>query len=209
MKNMIEKLRKDDFFRALLFMAGSAIFNLAYGIFSLVVGIIDKSPYMLSSSVYYLVLAFGEGFLIIRRQKTKSMRYYGFLLLILDLALSFMTFYTLLTGRNVSQNEIIMITIALYSFVKMGMAISNLLKARHSKDRYILIMRSISFSCALVGILTLTMSMVATFAEGGIESAKELVIGTGLGIFILNLLLAVYLIIDKTDLFQKRQQKAD
>lgn len=209
MKKFIEKIHKDQFFRTFFMMGGSAIFTLAYGIFSAIIGIIDKSPYMATSGAYYLILAVGEALLVIKRDKIKGMRGYGLLLLGLDVLLSIMTFYTLFTGRNTSNDEIVMITIALYSFVKMGTAINNLLKARHSQDTYFLIMRAISFSSALVGMLTLTMSMVATFGDGGSESNQALVIGTGLGVLIINFLLSIYLIINKKDLFKKLQQKED
>lgn len=209
MRKLVKKFRNDGYFRATFLMTGSAIFNVAYGVFSIIVGLIDVSPYMVSSGIYYLLLSFIEGLILYRGKKVKTMRPYGFLLMVLDLALSIMTFYTLFTGHMVGHNEIVMITIALYTFIRAYFAIRNLIKARRTEDRQLLVMRVISFSCVMVNMLTLTVSMTTTFGEASSQETTALIAGAGLGIFILNLLMSIYLVINKPHLFQKPQQKAD
>lgn len=207
MKKLFKKIRTDRDFRAIVIMSLSAVFNTVYGIFSIVVGLISLDPYLISSGVYYILLAAIEIVLLLRRKITVSMRPYGVLLLILDLSLSIMTFYTLFTGSVKVQNEIVMIAIATYSFVRIGLAIKNFIDARRRSDLTLAIMRSISFSTALVGMLSLTMSMLVTFGGELDRSTTYLIGAVGMAVFLLNLLIAIYLLINKVDLLKKTKQK--
>lgn len=207
MKNFLVKIKNDQQFRAIFLMSFSAIFNLVYCIFIITVGIINLDPYSISSGIYYLLLGWIEGAIILRKKNVVSMRGYGLLLMLIDLALSAMTFYALFTNAIKPQHTIIMITIALYSFIRIALAVKNFIDARRNLDLTLIIMRSISFSSALVGILSLTMSMLMTFG-GEYDQKSTILIGVvGLAVFILNLVIAIYLIINKPDLFQKFKQK--
>lgn len=207
MKTFLKKIRSDRDFRAVLIMSVSAIFNGVYGIFSFIVGLLSLDPYLISCGIYYFLLAMVEGILILRRKVTVSMRPYGFLLMALDLSLSLMTFYALFTGSVKAQNEIVMIAIATYSFLRIALAIKNFIDARRRSDVVLAIMRSISFSTALIGMLSLTMQMLVTFG-GELDRKTVFLVGAvGLAVFIVNLLIAIYLVINKVDLFRKTKQK--
>ena len=62
-------------------------------------------------------------------------------------------------------HEIVMITMALFSFTKITLAIINLIKARKSTSAKLVTLRNISLSDACVSIFALQRSMIVSFGN--------------------------------------------
>lgn len=95
--------------------------------------------------------------------------------------------------RGIKYNEILMITIAAYSFTKITLAIINLIKMRKNNSSIIKTLRYISFADALVSIFALQRSMLVSFGampENGIQ-IFNICTGTAvyIGVFILGIIL--------------------
>ena len=70
--------------------------------------------------------------------------------------------------RGNEHHEIVMITIATYTFTKITLATIKLIKARHSGLATLIILRDISFADAFISIFALQRSMLVSF-EGMTE----------------------------------------
>lgn len=90
-----------------------------------------------------------------------------------SLPLAGMVILSSLKDRGVYHNEIVMITIALYTFIKITLATVNLVKTKGKKVSVTLnTLRHISFADAAVSIFSLQRSMLVSFggmAEGNIR----------------------------------------
>lgn len=209
MKPLLEKIRKDKDFRSVLTMAGSAGFNMVYGVFSLIVGIIATDMHLISSGGYYFLLAAIEAWLLFKRKTISGTRAVGLALLVLDLSISGMTFYSLFASGVKGQDTITMIAIAAYTFIRIGLAVKAFLDREKSRDALSVMMRSVSFFSVSVAVLTLTISMIATFSGGFDRSSTILVAIVGMAVFLLNLSIAVYLVFRRSNPKDPADLKSD
>lgn len=81
-----------------------------------------------------------------------------------------------------SYGTITMITIATYTFFKIVAAVVKLIKARKYDSLLIITLRNISISDALVSMLSMQMSMFATFGRGEEGKSHTMNVITGAGV---------------------------
>ena len=102
--------------------------------------------------------------------------------------------------RGIKYNEIVMITISLYTFVKMTLAIINLVKIKGRNSRTLVTLKNISLADAFVSVFSLQRSMVVTF-EGMTENEIRIMnIFTGSAVCIIVFLLGLNLVCSKNKL---------
>ena len=112
--------------------------------------------------------------------------------------------------RGTAFHEIIMITIATYTFTKITIAIIGMVKAKRSASPVLKILRNISLADACVSIYTMQRSMLLSFP--GMEAAEILLLNifTGTAVWIVVLLLGINLIGGKyTDMAKSTIVKAN
>lgn len=107
-------------------LAGSVLWNGAYGALQLGLGVYHHSAWFYSLAAYYATLAAMRLFLVRHtmrhkpgeqmRQELTRYRACGWVFLLTNLALSGMTFYMIYENRAVRHNEITTITMATYTF---------------------------------------------------------------------------------------------
>ena len=91
-------------------------------------------------------------------------------------------------------HEIIMISIALYSFGKITLAIISLVKAKKHSSCAELSLRHISFADAVVSIASLQRSMLVSFGEMPISQIRIFNTATSSAASVLVFLLGIWLI---------------
>ncbi len=176
-------------------------FNLAYGIYNGIIGFSSYSWWLITLCAYYIILGVTRFAVLIFNTKNKNevssnrfiMRFTGFLLIFLSVVLAGTAYLAVESERGIKYNEILMITIAVYSFTKITLAIINLIKARKNDTSIIKTLRYISFADALVSIFSLQRSMLVSFGDMPENEIQILNVCTGtavyIGVFILGIIL--------------------
>lgn len=179
----------------------SLSFNLAYGIYNGIIGFSSYSWWLITLCAYYIILAVTRFGVLIFNQKNKNeassnrfiMRFTGCLLIFLSIILAGTAYLSFESERGVKYNEILMITIATYSFTKITLAIINLIKMRKNDSSIIKTLRYISFADALVSIFSLQRSILISFGGMPENEIQIFNICTGtavyVGVFILGIIL--------------------
>lgn len=202
----LSKVSADVHLRMNLSLYGSLIFNVAFGLFQLGLGIYHRSLWFYSMSAYYVVLAVIRFFLLKHtrhyglneecERETKLYILCGWLLLLLNLALAVILFLIVYENRTFNHHEITTITIASYTFLTFTFAIVNSIKYRKFNSPTYSASKTISLVSACVSMLTLETTMLTTFGGEDTASFRQIILAiTGCVIIIFVLSVAVYMIV--------------
>lgn len=187
-------------------LTASVLWNGAYALFQLGLGIYHRSPWFFSLAGYYLSLALMRFFLVrhtVRyeprqelRRELNRYRVCGWVFLLMNVALSAMMFYMIRENRAVRHSEIVTIALAAYTFTSLTMAIVNLVKYRAYQSPVLSASKAISLASACVSMLTLEATMLTTFGGEGMTAGTRLLFlalsGGGVSLFIVAM--SVYMI---------------
>lgn len=157
----------------------STITNFAFNIFRLGDGLIRGAIWEISLAVYYLFLVMLKTTLLWnfryfdQEGERKIYRRSGFLLLGLGLLLIGMITQMVVrpTGRNYGGNYMIYL-VAMYSFYLIISAIVGMVKYRKNKSPTLKVIKCINLITASVSLLMLQTTMLATFGEDALMTAK-------------------------------------
>lgn len=172
--------------------------NLAYGVYSGILGVLDRSWWFLTLAAYYIVLSVMQFAVLCAAEKVDTerflSRFIGIMCLFLAVTLAG-TAYLSVSGQHGTQHhEIVMITIALYAFVKISMAIINLAKTRKNARPALKCLRNLSLAHAAVSIFALQRSMLVTFEGMSAEHIRIMNALTGTAVYLLVAVLGINLI---------------
>ncbi len=118
----------------------------------------------------------------------------GILLLVLNFALTGVILLTIAQDTARRYSEIVVISIATYTFYKIIMAVVNMVKVRKMQSPVLITIRNIGVADALVSMLTLQATMLASFqGKGGLDANRMNAI-TGMVVCVLILALGVSMI---------------
>ncbi len=110
------------------------------------------------------------------------------------LALSGVVLLTIEKGRAKAYSEIMAISIAAYTFYKTTMAVINMVKVRKMQSPILITIRNIGVADALVSILTLQTTMLASFQNTSNLDVNRMNALTGMAVCILIALLGISMI---------------
>lgn len=193
--NFLNKFKTDAIFKAKVLLSLSLAFNIGYAVFLFVAGLMQQSKWFLVMAVYNTLLALTRLFAFGQikpnkstRSKIKAMRLCGYFLLIINIVVSAMMFLLIGGEHVVKHHEIVVITIAAYTFYTLTMAIVNSAKHIKNMDYTSMLIKIISLTAASVSMATLTDTMLATW--GGEDLTLRSII-----LPILCVAIALYIII--------------
>lgn len=197
----------------------SLTINMIYAIGNSVIGFFTKSWWFITVGAYYGVVATTR-FAILRTEQKGSTEIFvkrvtGILLVVLSFCIAGMNVLSAIKERGTAFHEIIMITIATYSFTKITVAIIGMVKAKHTASPVLKTLRNISLADAFVSIYSMQRSMLISFP--GLEASQiqlfNILTGTGVWIIVLllgiNLIGGKYTIMAKSKLVQANEKIAD
>ena len=196
----------------------SLIFNFVYALGNCVVGFLTHSWWFISVGAYYAVLTVTRySVLQIRRRANGNYdtelfarRITGILLMVLSFCIAGVNTLSAVKDRGTAFHEVVMITIAAYTFTKISAAIVGMVKAKHSVSPVLKTLRNISLADACVSVYTMQRSMLVSFPGMGPTEILLLNILTGTAVWIVVLLLGVNLIGGKyTDMAKAKIAKAN
>lgn len=180
----------------------SLAINVCYAVGNCVIGFVIHSWWFITVGAYFAVLAVARFSVIEIKRKAKGNpeserfagRITGILLVALSLCLVGVNILSAIKDRGRDFHEIVMITIALYSFSKITIAIVGMIKAKKVTSPITKTLRNISFADAFVSIYTLQRSMLVSFPGLEADEIRLFNILTGTAVWIIVLLLGINLI---------------
>ncbi len=180
----------------------SILLNFAYAVGNCVLGFFAHSWWFITVGVYYTVLAIARFFALQVRRKANgdydtelfARRITGILLVVLSFCIVGVNIMSAVKDRGTAFHEIVMITIATYTFSKITIAIIGMVKAKRSASPVLTTLRNISLADACVSIYTMQRSMLVSFP--GMKATEILLLNifTGTAVWIVVLLLGINLI---------------
>ena len=156
------------------------IVNLVYALYNAGVGFALRSWWFITLGAYFTVLSVMR-FAVIHVAPKKEVdnpdslfakRFSGVMLVFLSVVVAGTVILSFVTERGIKYHQILMITIALYTFSKLTIAIVNLVKSKKDSSSITKTLRNISFADAFVSIFSLQRSMLVSFegmSEGDIK----------------------------------------
>lgn len=176
--------------------------NLSYAVGNIVLGIMALSWWFTAVGAYYSVLS-ASRFLVLKSAKKCNdnheseitvKRKTGILLTALSFCIIGINVLSATGDRGKKYHKIIMITIALYTFTKITIAIVKMVQARRGVSPIQTTLRNISLADACVSLYSLQRSMLVSFP--GMVAADILLFNilTGTAVWIAVLLLGINLI---------------
>lgn len=188
-------------------VGGSVLWNGAYAALQLGLAIYYRSAWFYSLAAYYATLAAMRCSLVWHtlrytpgeqmRQELTRYRTYGWVFLLMNLALSGMMFYRIYENRFVQHYEITTIAMATYTFAMLTVAIVNVVRYRKYNSPVLSSAKAISLAAACVSMLTLESTMLASFNKGTLSQKTIRIFlalsGGAVSAFIVGM--AVYMIV--------------
>ena len=192
--------------------------NFAYALGNCLIGFLTHSWWFITVGAYYVVLTVTRYSVLQIKRKANgnydtelfARRMTGILLVVLSVCIVGVNIMSAVKDRGTAFHEIVMITIATYTFTKIIIAIIGMVQAKHSASAVLKTLRNISLADACVSIYTMQRSMLVSFP--GMEAAEILLLNilTGTAVWIVVLLLGINLIGGKyTDMAKSKIVKAN
>jgi len=180
----------------------SLAFNSAYALGNGLLGFLTHSWWFITLSAYYAVLAVTRyAVLQIKRKATGNpttecfaRRITGILLIVLSFCIVGVNVLSAVSDRGTAFHQVVMITIAAYTFTKITVAIVGMAKAKSSASPALKTLRNISLADACVSVYTLQRSMLVSFPGMPADKILLLNILTGTAVWFTVLLLGINLI---------------
>lgn len=199
----IDMWKADYQFKTLATSTLSALVGLGFTVFNVVLGIIYKSVWNISISVYYVLLAIIRGIVVHSQRKVnvadnqKKQEQYKriyfkthILMIFMDMCLIAPIAYMVIGERSYEYGLIPAIAMAAYTTYRITMGIINLGKSRKQENILIRELRTVNLQDSLVAVLTLQNALI--IANGSdMQSMLALTAWTSAGIWLMIVIFTV------------------
>lgn len=195
--------KADYQFKTLATSTLSALVGLGFTVFNVVLGIVYKSVWNISISVYYVLLAIVRGIVVHSQRKVnvadnqKKQEQYKriyfkthILMIFMDMCLIAPIAYMVIGERSYEYGLIPAIAMAAYTTYRITMGIINLGKSRKQENILIRELRTVNLQDSLVAVLTLQNALI--IANGSdMQSMLALTAWTSAGIWLMIVIFTV------------------
>lgn len=194
--------------RMLLTAGAGFLVDLLYALYHGTLGLREGSAWFLTLCAYYTLLGAVRFGAVLCGRKGNPLprtevfvtRLSGGLLILLSLVLAGVSYLSLAYGMATRHDIILMITIATYTFTKLGMAIVRAIRHRGDPSLLPAVIRRVSYAELAASIYTMQRSMIVTFDGGAAGAMLILNALTGGAVFLFVFILGI-------SLFRKTNQK--
>ncbi len=203
----LRKYRDDPKIRHRISLFCSLALNIIYVTFKLITGIWYKSLWLISFAIYYFILVITR--INIAKEELKKevslqeeylkYRKIGIILLFVNLFLAIIILVIVNQKIIISYNQIICITIAVYTFYLMISSVRSLIKYRKYKSPLMVSAKVVNVVTSLISMLSLEIAMLGTFGVEKVEFNETMIMATGGGISIIIIIISLYMIIKSTE----------
>jgi len=174
--------------------------NALYGIYTGALGVFGHSWWFIALAAYYVVLAVMRFSVLLSLRSADPaterfvMRFTGGMCLFLAVTLAGITYLSLLDERGTQHHKIVMITMALYAFSKLTMAVIQIVQRSRNNRPALKCMCSLALADAAVSIFALQRSMLVTFTGMSPNNIQLMNALTGTAVYLLTAVLGINLI---------------
>ena len=192
--------------------------NALYAAGNCLLGFSTKSWWFITLGAYHVVLAINRFSVLQIKRKAAgnydtelfARRVTGYLFIVLSFCIAGLNVLCAVKDRGNAFHEIVMITIATYTFTKITIAVIGVIKAKHSPSPVLKTLRNISLADATASIYSMQRSMLISFP--GMEPSEILLMNilTGTAVWFVVMILGINLIGGKyTDMAKSKLIKAN
>ena len=202
-RGAVRRLIADGGYRAAVMMRLSLAANVIYGVFEAQLARTLHNPWFAALAFYYLVLALMRLSLVRLQEREESLDrasirntliQMGVSLLVLSIAVAGISYLVNVRGDHKSYPGVTIYAAALFSFICLGAAVVNAIRARRNRESEIQwTVRVVSLASALVSLYQLQVSILANMGGDPLFAAR-LNIVTGAVVFLAVVAEAVFLI---------------
>ena len=144
----------------------SFLVNAIFSAYHIIFGVKTHSWWLFVIGIYYAILSIVRIVVLnIKKRNEFLTRFTGAMLMLLSLPLWGTVILAVVRDRGIVMHEIFMITVAIFYFAKITLAIINLIKARKNESAKLIALRNISLADACVSIFALQRSMLVSFGD--------------------------------------------
>lgn len=197
----------DRYLRIKVSLSLSFLWNISYAVLQTLLGIKSGSAWYYSLAVYYVSLAVMR-FMLAQytlrysagervRLELILYRVCGTVFLVMNVALSVITVYTVYFGRASEHGTVITIALATYTFFTFTKSLLNVVNSRKINSPIHSAARLISLSAACVSMLTLESTMLVTFDSGDMTemTRKAFLLTSSIAVSFFIIVTAIYMIV--------------
>ena len=207
----VNRLIRDTRLRTVMLTLPGMGLNLIYAVFNGAIGMTRHSAWYGSLSAYYIFLCvmrflavFYAKDIYINKKKNvnlkegewKIYRNCGVFLTLISIVMGGAVVMLVFGEGGKSYSGLLIYAVATYTFIKMGIAIKNMIQVRKEKSYLMMTLRNISYSDALVSILSLQTALFAAFGKGQEEFSHRMNALTGTAVCLMILSLGIYTLHD-------------
>lgn len=192
-------------FRAVFSAAVGLLANIMYAIYHGALGVVNQSLWFVTMFAYYMILSSMRFSAVLCEWKRKSLasedtEYFvaklcGGLLILLSFILGGIVYISLSQNVAVKHHEIVMITIATYTFYKITVAVIRAIKQRKNTVPLLVVIRTIGYAEVAASLLTLQRSMLISFGSMDNKDIALMNSLTGISVCLFILLLGIFTIL--------------
>jgi len=169
----------DKDLRMRISMYRGLLINFCFATFKIILGFIYNSSWLFAMAGYNVILSLMRFIVIARSQKKglseveerrrglQSYHVCGWLVMILNIAVSVIMFMVIVQKQTIEYHMIVTIGLAAFTFYCFIMAIINMVKYRERKNPVYAAIKRIDMVKAIVSIFTLQVAMLTTFQGQG------------------------------------------
>ena len=205
----IRRWKEDSRLRFLCSLYMSFGINTAFAVLKVYLGYRYNSYWLLSIGVYYFILS-GLRFMLLLRDRLstrqelaelkrlhqlKSYRFCGWLMLLLNIAMSGMVVQMIWKGECYRYPGFLVFAFAAYAFYALIMAIINFVKYWHIENPILSAAKRLSLATACMSVYALQSAMIVQFGEGDERFQFIMNSLTGFAVCLFIFLLAIHMII--------------
>jgi len=207
--------------RARISLYTGTLINLGYALFKLATGIWFRSFWFGAVAVYYMVLCLIRFLLVHNDRKTRAMeggreqlvqqwksyRLCGWLLLVLNAAISGMVFQMIWENQSYSYPGFVIYASAAYTFYRLTMSIIRAVKSRKGDQPVFAAARALDLCVALMAIFALQTALLDAFG-GDLSQWARLVFNTFTGgsVCLAVVCIALYMILRSGKVLREKEK---
>lgn len=193
LKETCRWVKIDRFNRDIMKTCLSLLFNASYAVFNLVLAWIYQSEWYLMMTAFLAPLCIIRFRILIFWKKDGAaqdghgiLSFSGIILLLLDMQIAAIVYVSSIRQVAKGHGEIIMITIAAYTFTKLGFAIARAVNVRKDRRPLSRTIRCIIYAETAASMLSLQRSMIVSFGNENHEWAllMNIICGSTVCLFI-------------------------
>lgn len=182
------------------------IYNFLWAICKIIFGALMSAYLFCISGIYSILIGFAKKTFLSNRNnstdKTTKSLIIGILILIAGLSYALYTASLLIWPKESSYGLILSITIAAFSFVELGLAIYNVLKARQKDDILLFSLRNCSLATSCFAIVLTQVALLSATGTAGV-SKYNAITGICAGIVAITIGTIIIIISKKKKILRK------